>query len=549
MTTSSESINNNLKEEEVSFANLYEGTLTRAIKGLEAGKVIKAKVVHVNSEVVLVDIGYKSEGRIPAKEFLDDNGNMGVKVGDEIEILVERTEDDNGYLVLSKTKLDEMRIWELIEDSCNTGRTIDGKITNRVKGGFQVNLKGVTAFLPGSQVDVVPVKDHDKIVGKVLDFKVLKFDRVKPNVIVSHRAVASAVRERLRLDTLEKIEEGKVVEGVVKGVTDYGAFIDIGGVDGLLHISDISWARITHPSQRLSIGDRISVKVLKYNHEEGKVSLGLKQTKPEPWSTAKERYQVGTKTKGRVVNTADYGAFIELEEGIEGLLHISEIGWLKIKHPSEKIKIGDTVEVMVLDVDQQNKRISLSLKQLDENPWEKMAKKYPKGSMVKGVVKNITDFGIFVGVEDGIDGMVHISDISWKKINHPSELYQKGQEVEAVVLNIDKTNERFSLGIKQLEKNPWMEIDKRYSPGMVLKGRIKGITDFGAFVEIEDGVEGLVHISELDRLRKKGVDVKSDDDVEIEILNIDPQEKKIGLSIRAVSKGSNRQLPDSEALT
>lgn len=540
MTSVNESVNDNLKEEG-SFANLYEETLTGAIKGLEAGKIIKAKVVDISSDDVLVDIGYKSEGRIPVKEFIDSDGKIGVKVGDEIEILVDRIEDDNGYFVLSKTKLDEMRAWELIEDSCSTGKTIEGQITKRVKGGFQVTIKGITAFLPGSQVDIVPVKDHDKIVGKVLSFNVLKFDRIKSNVIVSHRLVASAMREKLRTDILANIEEGKDVEGIVNGFTAYGAFIDLGGIQGLLHISDISWGRITHPSQRLSVGDRISVKVLKYNREDGKISLGLKQTRPDPWLTVKERYQIGAKTNGKVVNIAYYGAFIELEEGVEGLLHVSEIGWEKIKHPSDRVKTGDMVEVVVLDIDQQNKRISLSLKQLEENPWEKIARKYPKGSRIKGNIKNITDFGIFIGVDNGIDGMVHISDISWRKINHPSELYKKGQEIEAVVLNIDKANERFSLGIKQLEQNPWDEIDKRYSPGMTLKGVVKDITDFGAFIEIEAGIEGLVHISELDRYRKKGVEVKTGDRVDIEVLNVDPQEKKIGLSIRAVSKGFSEQ--------
>ncbi|MBI5892707.1 MAG: 30S ribosomal protein S1 [Deltaproteobacteria bacterium] len=532
---------NKAQDEDTSFANLYEGSLKQSIKELEAGKVIKAKVVHVSSDTVLVDIGHKSEGSISAKEFIDDNGNISVKVGDEIELFLENTEDENGNLILSRARLDEIRIWELIEDSCNTGKVIQGKVANRVKGGFHVNLKGVTAFLPGSQVDIVPVKDHDKLVGKTLDFKVLKFDRAKPNVIVSHRAIASAAKEEAKAKTLEILEEGRIVDGVVKGITDYGAFIDLGGVDGLLHISDISWGRITHPSQRLSVGDKISVKVLKFIREDAKVSLGLKQIKPEPWAGAKEKYPVGSKITGKVVNIMDYGAFIELEEGIEGLMHVSEMAWTKIKHPSQKLKLGDIVEAMIMDVDSQNKKISLSLKQIEPNPWDKIEEKYPKGSKIKGVVKNITDFGVFVGIEDGVDGLVHVSDISWNKIKHPSELFQKGQEIEAVVLNIDKTSERFSLGVKQLENDPWNDVDKRYSPGMFFKGRITNITDFGAFVELEKGVEGLVHISELARSKKKGLEIKVGDEIETEVLNIEPNEKKIGLSIRALVSQSDKQ--------
>lgn len=540
MTIVDENINKN-QEEETSFANLYEGSLKQSIKELEAGKVIKARVVNVSSDTVLVDIGHKSEGSISAKEFLDDNGNITVKVGDEIELFLESTEDENGNLILSRSRLDEIRIWELIEDSCKTGKVIQGKVANRVKGGFHVNLKGVTAFLPGSQVDIVPVKDHDKLVGKTLDLKVLNFDRAKPNVIVSHRAVAAVTREAARAKTLETLEEGKVVEGVVKGLTDYGAFIDLGGVDGLLHISDISWGRITHPSQKLSIGDKISVKVLKFIREDAKVSLGLKQIKPEPWAGAKEKYPVGLKITGKVVNIMDYGAFIELEEGIEGLIHVSEMAWTKIKHPSQKLKLGDIVEAMVMDVDSQNKKISLSLKQIEPNPWDKIEEKYPKGIKIKGVVKNVTDFGVFVGIEDGVDGLVYVSDISWNKIKHPSEVFQKGQEIEAIVLNIDKANEKFSLGVKQLENDPWNDVDKRYSPGMIFKGRITNITDFGAFVELEKGVEGLVHVSEIARSRKKGLDIKVGDEIETEVLNIEPNEKKIGLSIRSRISQSTEQ--------
>ncbi|HBO84212.1 MAG: 30S ribosomal protein S1 [Deltaproteobacteria bacterium GWC2_42_11] len=531
------------QEEEASFANLYESSLKQSIKELEAGKVIKARVVNVSSDTVLVDIGYKSEGRVSSREFIGENGNVAVKIGDEVELLLEKEEDDNGYPVLSKKRLDEIRTWESIENACVKGGIIEGKITNRVKGGFQVKLKGVTAFLPGSQVDIAPVKDYDRFVGKLLDLKVLKFDMEKLNVIVSHRAVLKERTEQERESTLENLEEGKVVEGVVKGITDYGAFIDLGGVDGLLHISDISWSRITNPSQKLSIGDKISVKVLKFNREDGKVSLGLKQLQPEPWTTASEKYPVGSKVKGKVVNIVDYGAFIELEEGVEGLIHISDMSWAKVKHPSQKLKSGDVVETLVLDVDQQNKRISLSLKQMEPNPWDTLEQKYPKGSRVKGIVKNITDFGVFIGVEHGIDGLVHISDISWKKVKHPSNLFKKGEEVEAVVLNIDRENERFSLGIKQLENDSWSEIDKRYSPGMLFKGTVKNITNFGAFVELERGIEGLVHISEIDRSRKKGIDIKVGDEIEIEVLNVDPEEKKMVLSIRRVINPTEKQPP------
>ncbi|MBI5643943.1 MAG: 30S ribosomal protein S1 [Deltaproteobacteria bacterium] len=514
------------------FEELFESE----IKELQDGDIIKGKIVQITQDAVMVDIGYKSEGQVPLREFLDKDGKPTVKVGDDISVLLERREDDNGYIVLSKAKADQLQVWDDIIDSYEKGTPVDGVVTQRIKGGFYVDVNGITAFLPGSQVDLKPVRNPDKLVGQTFQFRVLKHNRRKNNVIVSRRVLLEEEREVLKKTTLENIQEGSVIEGLVKNITDYGAFIDLGGIDGLIHLTDLSWGKVTHPSQVLKIGDKVNVKVLKYNKEDGKISLGLKQTKEDPWLTVKDKYPVGAKVSGNVVNITDYGAFIEVEAGLEGLIHISEMSWTKLKHPSQKLKVGDHVEVMVLDIDPASKRISLGLKQIEPNPWIDAEKKYPKGSRVTGTVKNITDFGMFIGIEEGIDGLVHVSDLTWKKIKHPSELYKKGQEVEAVVLNIDSANKRFSLSTKLLERNPWEGVEDRYKPGMIIEGRVTSVADFGAFVEIEPGLEGLVHVSELSRGKKKGSDISTGDMVEVEVLNVDPEDNKIGLSIRTIKK-------------
>ncbi len=514
------------------FEELFEAK----IKELQEGDIIKGKIVQITQDSVMVDIGYKSEGQVPLREFLDKEGKPTVKVGDDIAVLLERREDDHGYIVLSKAKADQVQIWDDIIASCDTGKAVEGVVTQRIKGGFYVDLKGITSFLPGSQVDLKPVRNPDKLIGQRFSFRVLKYNRRKNNVIVSRRSLLEEEREVLKKITLETIQEGALVEGMVKNITDYGAFIDLGGIDGLVHLTDLSWGKVTHPSQILKIGDHVTVKVLKYSKEDGKISLGIKQTKEDPWLTVKDRYALGSKVSGSVVNLTDYGAFVEVEPGLEGLIHISEMSWTKLKHPSQKLKVGDRVEVMVLDIDPAAKRISLGLKQVEPNPWEDVEKRYPKGTKIKGVVKNVTDFGIFIGIEEGIDGLVHVSDLSWRKIKHPSDLFKKGQEVEATVLNVDSANKRFSLSTKLLERNPWEGVGDRYKPGMIVEGKVTSVADFGAFVELEEGLEGLVHISELSRGKKKGSDVKVGDAVEVEVLNVDPEDNKIGLSIRTVRK-------------
>ncbi len=515
--------------EENNFESLYE----ESFKKLKVGELVHGRVIDIMQDFVLVDIGCKSDGRVQLKEFINnDNKEPAISVGDEVDLVLERREDEEGFAALSKIKADLLKVWDDIVESYEHGKVLEGKITAKVKGGFYVDIRGVNAFLPGSHLDIRPVKSPDSLIGKPSGFRVLKYDRNKPNIIVSRRAVLEEEREALRKETLSNLEEGKVVRGTVKNITDYGAFIDLGGIDGLLHITDMSWGKVSHPSSMLKPGDVVDLKVLKYDKDEGKISLGLKQTKPDPWIDIKERYPVGSKAEGKVVNLVDYGAFVELEDGVEGLIHISEMSWLKIRHPSEKLKVGDSVEVAILDIDPDSRRISLSLKQLEQNPWDMIEERYPKGSRIRGVIKNITDFGVFIGVEEGVDGLAHVSDLSWKKIKHPSEIFRKGQEVDAVVLNIDKQHERFSLGIKQLKENPWENVEEHYKPGMQVRGKVTSIVDFGAFVELEEGVEGLVHISELQREEKKGDDLKDGTLLEVEILNIDPEEKKIGLGIK-----------------
>ncbi|MFQ5464566.1 MAG: 30S ribosomal protein S1 [Thermodesulfobacteriota bacterium] len=514
------------------FEELFEA----GMKEPKEGDTVKGTVIQISHDIVVVDIGYKSEGQVSIREFLDSEGKPTVKVGDEISVFIEKREGEDGMVVLSKLRADQMKVWDSLIEAHDKEENVTGTVTQRVKGGFYVDLNGITAFLPGSQAGLKPVRDPDKLIGETHQFRVLKYNRRKSNVIVSRRVLLEKEREKLREKTLATLEEGSIVEGVVKNITDYGAFIDLGGIDGLVHLTDMSWGKVSHPSQVLSIGDTVKVKVLRFNREDNKISLGIKQTKADPWLTAAEKYTIGSRVTGRVVNLTDYGAFVELEQGLEGLIHISEMSWTKLKHPSQKVKVDETVEVQILDLDVGNRRISLGLKQVEPNPWEEAESKYPKGTRIKGVVKNITDFGIFVGIEEGIDGLVHISDLSWRKVKHPSEIFTKGQEVEAVVLNIDSAQKRFSLSTRLVEKNPWEGVQDRYHPGMIVDGVITSIADFGAFVEIEEGLEGLIHISELSRGKAKGSDLKPGDTVEVEVLNVDPEDCKIGLSIRAVKK-------------
>lgn len=517
-------------EGEQSFSELFESS----IKELNVGDVVEGTVVQINPESVVVDVGYKSEGIIPLSELADENGEIKIEVGDKIDVLFERRENENGLIGLSKEKADRQKIWNGLEEDA----VVEGRIISRIKGGLSVDI-GVTAFLPGSQVDLRPVRNLDKLLGETFEFKIIKLNKRRGNIVLSRRVLLEEQRESQRKKTLRSLEEGQEVDGVVKNLTDYGAFIDLGGIDGLLHITDMSWGRVAHPSDVLAVGDKIDVKVLKFDQEKERVSLGLKQMIADPWLDVAESYPVGSRVTGKVVSLTDYGAFIELAEGVEGLVHVSEMSWTKrIKHPNKLLNIGDEIETVVLALDIPNRRISLGLKQVERNPWDIIGEKFPVGTIIEGQVKNITDFGIFVGVDEGIDGLVHISDLSWtKRIKHPSELYKKGDLVKAVVLNIDRENERFSLGIKQLNSDPWQTITSRYAPGTMIRGKVTSVTDFGIFLEVEEGIEGLIHVSEIS---KEKVDSPKDfskvgDELEAVVLHVDTAERKIALSIKHVA--------------
>ena len=528
------------KDEPEDFQTLYEESL----KTLEEGQILRGTVIDITPDHVTVDVGYKSEGQIPMQEFLKRDRKLDVKIGDRIDVLLEKKESEEGLLTLSKEKADKITIWRDISRSCREGEVLEGEIVGKVKGGLSVDIGRILAFLPGSQIDLKPIRNLDALIGQRMKFKVIKFNRKRNNIVLSRRVLLDEERKRLREETLKNLKEGDVIEGTVKNLTDYGAFIDLGGMDGLLHITDVSWGRIGHPSEKLSVGDRIKVKILHFDQEKEKVSLGLKQALPDPWESVPQRYRAGSRTKGKVVNVTDYGVFVELEEGVEGLVHISELTWSKkTKHPSKIVHIGDTIEVMVLDCDPAKRRISLGMKQIEPNPWALIEEKYPVGTKVVGRVKTVTDFGVFIGFDEGVDGLVHVSEMSWtKKIKHPGELYKKGQEVEAVVLNIDRKNERFSLGIKQLTPDPWKDVARRYRKGEVVAGKVTNVTDFGAFVELEEGIEGLVHVSEISREKvEKPSDVlKVGDALSAVVLHIDPHDRRIGLSIKLLKEKAEK---------
>ncbi|MFH1243787.1 MAG: 30S ribosomal protein S1 [Pseudomonadota bacterium] len=528
-------------QESDNFIKLYEESL----RSIQEGEVLKGEIVQIDKEFVLVDIGYKSEGQIRLNEFIDAAGNLTAKVGDRIEVLLERREDDEGVIRLSKEKAAKIKVWDKIKAIYENNRTIKGRITSRVKGGLAVDI-GLQAFLPGSQVDLRPVRDMDALVDTEHEFKIVKYNKRRGNIVLSRRAVLEGERTALREKTLNQIQEGTILQGTVKNITDYGLFIDLGGIDGLVHITDMSWGRVGHPSEVHQIGDEISVKVLNFDKARERVSLGIKQLTPDPWSNAEEKYPIGLRITGRVVSLTDYGAFVEVEEGVEGLIHVSEMSWTrKIRHPSQVLSVGDMVDAMVLNIDVARKRISLGMKQVEPNPWDVIEEKYPVGTTIEGKIKNITDFGIFIGIDEGIDGLVHISDISWtKRIRHPSEVYRKGQEVQAVVLNIDKDSERFSLGIKQLAPDPWDEIPEKYRPGTRVTGTVTNVTDFGLFLELEEGIEGLIHISEIssDKRGNPMSRFQVDDVIQAKVINVSREEKKIGLSIRKLEESSEKEI-------
>jgi small subunit ribosomal protein S1 len=525
------------------LAALYEETF----RNFEEGTIIEGRVAAIGKDKVVVDIGYKSEGIIPADQFTTEE-LQAIKVNDRLQVYIEEREDAEGNLVLSKEKADKMKVWEDLEKAHKEERVVEGKILSRIKGGMMVDI-GVKAFLPGSQIDLHPVRDLDGLIGRTFPLKIIKINHRRGNVVVSRRMLLEETRDRKRQTTLSTLKEGQLIQGTVKNITEYGAFIDLGGIDGLLHITDMSWGRVGHPSEMFVVGDKVEVMVLKYDRETGRISLGLKQKTDDPWKHVASKYPIGSKVRGKVVSLTDYGAFVELEPGVEGLVHVSEMSWShEVRHPSRFVSMGDQVEAAVLNLDPNSRKISLGMKQTAPNPWDMVEARYPSGTRIEGKIKSLTDFGAFVGLEEGIDGLIHISDMSWTKhIKHPSELFKKGQKVEAVVLRIDKEKERLSLGYKQLTRDPWEdEIPARYPVGSAAVGKISKITDFGLFVELEGGVEGLIHISETGleppaRLEER---FKLGEEITAKIIKVDREERKIALSLREQTREAERRQMD-----
>jgi len=524
--------------------NEFESLMEESLRAPRAGDVLTGRVLLVTRDSVIIDINYKCEGQVPIAEFLDQDNNLTVAEGDEIDVYFEGAETDNGTVMLSRAKAEKFKVWRELDRAFQSETPVEGVVLGKVKGGLKVDI-GVAAFLPGSHVDIRPARNLDRYVGQRGRFQILKFNRARGNVVVSRRSVLERERASLKEQTLKVLEEGVILEGTVKNITDYGAFIDLGGIDGLLHITDMAWGRLQHPSEVLKVGDKVKVVVLKYDPQRERVSLGMKQILPDPWTKASETYPPGTRITGKVVSVTDYGAFVELERGIEGLIHVSEMSWSKrTVHPSKVVNVGDTVEVQVLGVDEGNRRISLGLKQTEPNPWTELVGKHPVGSSVHGKVKSITDFGVFLEIEPGIDGLVHISDLSWtKKIRHPSELCKKGDELDAIVLGVDVENERVSLGLKQLAGDPWTSIGERYPLNSKVHGKVSSVADFGVFVELEEGIEGLIHISQLsnERVDKPGSLFKVDDPVEALVVQLEPKERRIGLSVKALKAHEERE--------
>ena len=525
----------------------FERMLKEGFDAAKPGEVLKGKVVEVGRDFVLVDVGFKSEGAIPIAQFADREGKVKAKVGDEVEVLMLSPENEAGEIVLSKDRAEQLRVWNELEKAHQNDSTVSGTVVQKVKGGLQVDV-GVPAFLPGSQVDIRPQRNLDKFVGESMEFKILKFSRERGNIVLSRRVVLEAERKALKRDTINQLAEGVVMEGIVKNVTDYGAFIDLGGIDGLLHITDMSWGRVNHPAEMLSVGQTVPVVVLKYDEENERVSLGMKQLHENPWEKVEANYKPGSKIRGKVVSLTDYGAFVRLDEGIEGLIHVSEMSWTrKVHHPSKVLSIGQEVEAVVLEVSAENQRISLGLKQLTTNPWEELINEHPVNSRIRGKVRSVTDFGIFINVKEDIDGLVHVSDFSWtKKIKDPKEIkemYKKGDEVEAVVLEIDPENERLSLGIKQLTPDIWESVPHRYPTGARVKGVVTSVTDFGVFMELEEGVEGLIHVSQLGLQRGDNVKerFKIGEEVEAEVINVDRNERRISLSMKQARRKKEKE--------
>jgi len=526
--------------EELSFAELFEMEENNTV--VAVGDVAMGTIIGAVDDYFLVDVGDKAESYIAKSEFRLEE-DEAVDIGDTFEVFVERRKEEGG-LLLSREKAIAIKVWEEIAKIQEDDGTIEGRIESRVKGGMSVDI-GVPAFLPYSQIDLRPVKDLDALIGESFEFKILKFNRKRNNVVISRRAILEEARRDLRETMRSQLEEGQIIKGAITNITDYGLFIDMGGMDGLCHITDLSWGRVSHPAKLYKVGQELEVKVLKYDRENDRVSLGVKQLRDDPWATVTEKYPVGEKTIGKVVSITDYGVFVELEEGVEGLIHVSEMTWSKKpRHPSKIVSVGDDLEVMVLNIEPETKRISLGMKQLQQNPWDLVTENYPVGSIIEGKIKNITDFGVFIGIEEGIDGLIHVSDLSWtERIKHPSEKYAKGETIQAVVLKIDKENERFSLGVKQLVPDPWQEAYNNYPSGTVVEGEITNVTDFGVFVKLEEGIEGLVHVSEIskDKVKTPVGMYQVGDILKAIVINVSAKDRKIGLSIKTLEDEGEEQ--------
>ncbi|HVS16720.1 MAG TPA: 30S ribosomal protein S1 [Thermoanaerobaculia bacterium] len=520
-----------------------------SMRNLSEGELVQGIVIDITPNDVVVDVGYKSEGLIPLREFSDREGNAQVAVGDEVEVLLEQTEGAEGYVMLSKVKAERMRVWAEVERSYKEGKIITGRVVDRIKGGLTVDV-GLRAFLPGSLVDIRPVKNLESLKGEELEFKVISLDRRRNNIVLSRKAVLEKEYEKRKKETLTKLVEGALLPGVVKNITDYGAFVDLGGIDGLLHITDMSWGRVNHPSEHFGVGDEIEVVILKFDPETERVSLGFKQKGEDPWTLVDKKYPLGSRVRGKVVSLVDYGAFVEIEEGVEGLIHVSEMSWTKKNiTPSKLLSVGDEVEAIVSELDMQQRRISLSLRQTEANPWEELASRFPVGTIIEGQVRNLTEFGAFVEIADGIDGLIHVSDMSWtKRVKHPSEVLQKGDAVRARITNIDVGGQRVSLSIKEFLPNEWQDFVDSHNVGDVVEGRVVNVTDFGLFIDIYDGLEGLAHVSEIDVAGGKLEDDYSVGDyVRARILRIEEDEKKVGLTMRGVDQPTAAEITELEA--
>jgi small subunit ribosomal protein S1 len=525
-------------QERESMLKLYEETLADFVSGV----VVTGKVLAINDKEVAVDIGFKSEGTIPIDEFADPKE---INVGDNIQVFIDNIEDSDGMLILSKKKADFMRVWEMVNHSYDKGEIIQGRCVRRIKGGIVVDLSGVDAFLPGSQIDVRPIRDFDALIGQTMDFKIVKINNLRKNIVVSHRVLVEEEMKGQREKILEDLQKGQILEGTVKNITDFGVFIDLGGVDGLLHINDLSWGRVAHPSEVVALDEKIKVVVLDFNEDKDRISLGLKQLQPHPWEDVENKYPLHSVIRGKVVSISDYGAFVELEKGVEGLIHISEMSWTQhIKHPSKVLSVGEMVEAKVLNIQKDERKISLGLKQLEPDPWQTLSERYPIGSRHKGKVRNLTNFGAFVELEDGIDGLIHISDLSWtKKIRHPGEVVKKGDEIDVVVLNVDRDNRRISLGYKQTQDNPWDFFEDKYHPGALVEGKVVRLIEKGLIVELPDAVDGFVPMSQLakDNLSKPADAYQIDDSLTLSVIEFNKENKKIVLSEKNAMKMENRE--------